>query len=167
MNVTATQKIPASVRELIDSSRYCHESVRQVSEFLPADDSELSEWIAEAIHERNPHLFTYLAVAGASLGRPFQAEHLEKGLSLFPGHALAEWFVLNAEGDAPLAVMRAAEGFAIALNILAMALLAVALICRDEREGVLPANFKPVVRHLARKKNTNPHVRVFMIDIAV
>lgn len=161
------QSIPDELRQLIYESRFCRPTVRAVAALLPPSDEELDAWLDESIAVSDQILFLNLAVALASLDRPFAARHLVRGLTLMNSDNLVGWFVCRAEGEVAEAVAEAIEQCVLAPSVLAHVLFALALWCREHRDGEWAGALLPEARKLARNKQISVEAKRGIIAVAV
>ena len=155
-----------TLRELIDRSTFHKGSVREVAALLPVDDTELDTLVGETVAKNDILGFLLIITAALDLGRPVDVRHLGMGASMTGDHHRFNNLAWKMQGDIPAALMTAIRRAGIPFEQIASALFLTALWCRENRGGVLPAEFLPHARELARYKDLRKEVRGFLLCVA-
>ena len=154
------------LRQFIEQAQFCRASVRQVTELLPPDETELDGVIAGTIRENNAKAFLYVVVAALSGGRRVEAKHLASGGALL-GHPVWLGNVMwKVAGDVPESLLAAIENSFFGSLTEAAVLLVVQDWCCEHRAGKLPETFSPIARRLARTPTLPTEAQGYLMSVA-
>ncbi|MEO5712690.1 MAG: SEC-C metal-binding domain-containing protein [Luteolibacter sp.] len=145
------------IREIINTSNYCHAAVMEAASLLPEDDAELDEWIGKVVEEHDIGGFTYLVLPAIHLGRKVASRHIEGGMQLIPDPATCGCILWNVDGvDVPERVLAGLERGGVNPETQAYAYLALWQWCRERRDGAVPPQFATSMRAFCRIKAVVP-----------
>ena len=149
------QAIPAppmtpQVRSFIEKNKIYKASVQELGTMLPAEDAELDAWIAAAIADSIPIDCLFLMLAAQCSGRPVDARHLVRGLSLIQHPLLTGGMVWMTHGDVAGAVARALLESTIHPSVQVILLLTAAAWCKEKGDGQIPPALRTAARRIAR-----------------
>jgi len=146
----------AELRQFIEQTQFHHAVVQQVVKLLPAEEGELDELLTEVVASNNLKWFMYVFVAAAGAGRRVDARHLARGAMMFPYYTWLGKVAVRMQGDIVEPLLTALETTRLDRVCEAAALHLIWAWCGEHRGGVLPDQFMPLVRAVARKlKQTN------------
>ncbi len=143
--------INAEARQFIEQSRFCRDSVRRIGEMLPADDTVLDGWLAEAIEQREDLLLRGMIYGALTSGRRVDSRHLKGGTRLLQSPELVSCAAWHMEGEVADHLLAAAEASPLPHGLEAAVLYTVAAWCQEHRGGAMPPALIPRARILARQ----------------
>jgi hypothetical protein len=154
------------VYDLIDRSKYHHQAIREIIAMLPVEDSELDEWIGEAVESNHQARFIYLTMAALMAERVVQARHLEGGTALMGNYNMLGCIAWHTQGEVAEHLLNAVQKVVIPRDFHATALLVACAWCQEFREGVLPEGLLLDARLVARMKETHTVPSGLLLAIA-
>lgn len=142
------------IREIIETSNFCHASVKEVAALLPENDAELDGWIGQVVEEHDALAFFYLLASASHLGRKVDCRHLEGGMQLMPHSGYCSCLLWHLDGeDLPERVLTGLERGGIHPGTQANAYFTVWRWCVERRDGALPAGFVASMRKFCQAKH--------------
>jgi SEC-C motif-containing protein len=143
--------VKSEVVELINENGLCRATIEGVAEMLPEEDTELDNWITEAVRQGNSLIFMVIVFAAFYRERPVDAKHLVGGAKLLSVPAYLAAIVSRVKGDMPEYLLEGLRNTAIYRPAHATALIYIAMWCDEYRGGVYPDQLLPEARLLAPK----------------
>jgi hypothetical protein len=137
--------------EFINQNGLSRACVEDVAKMLPERDTELDNWIGEAVRNGDSLVFLVIVFAALSLERPVDAKHLVGGAKLVGVPAYLAAIVSRVKGDMPEYLLEGLRNTAIYRSTHATALMYIAMWCDEYRGGVYPDQLLPEARLLAPK----------------
>ncbi|MES2661109.1 MAG: SEC-C metal-binding domain-containing protein [Verrucomicrobiota bacterium] len=151
------------VSEIIETSNFCHASVKEVAALLPEDEGELDGWIGKVVEEHDPLAFFYLLASASHLGRKVDCRHLEGGMQLMPHPGYCSCLLWHLDGeDLPERVLAGLERGGINPETQANAYFTLWQWCVERRDGALPAGLVTSMRKFCERKHCPQKFEVFL-----
>lgn len=155
------------LRELIATTPFHHEGLRQIGALLPESDEELNQSLAALAKERDSLHFVYMTMGAAMVGRKLQAYLLRDGLALSASDNLFAWIAWHMEGDVAEHTLAALQqGPPVSLELEVMAIFVAAAWWQKHREGPFPPAVMSLGRRLGRKNELRNEVRGTLAALA-
>jgi hypothetical protein len=148
--------MPPDLLQLFKAEHFYRDTLEKLVPMLPPGQEELDAWISECIASYNEFGYLLLSIATLHAGRPLDAKHLERGLSLCNHETLCPSLAWRSTGDVPGRVMWAVKNtFFFPAAESALHLL-VAVWCQEHAQPLPPEIFSLARRVFRSRLNPVP-----------